>query len=499
MKLKAVIAGVLLSLVLSQTVMAEPYQGYTYNSYGEIVSTPNVYLPEKIIQGTDLGIGHFNKPTDLFKDKNNNIYVLDAGNNRVVVLDKDLKVNKVIAKFNNQGKAETLKNPGGIFVDDNGVIYIADAGNARVLKMDSSGNILGAFGKPKTELLSDETVYSPKKVVVNSIGTMFILSDNINQGLVEIDKAGTFIGFFGSDKIQANAAMLKELFWRKFSTKAQIAQRTSFQPLEYSNVFIDKNDFIYTSVAYNGIEKAQLRKLNPNGKNLLAEVGYGDYKSAGKTSSQFADITVDDDQFIFAVEKQYGNIFMYDQKSDLLGIFSGMGNTPGNFKEGVALETLGDKVLGLDIQNCNIIVFKPTEYCKYIREGVKLQEVGKSQEALAPWTKVQKLNTNYEMAYVGIGRALYLTGDYKGAMKNFELGNNKTEYSKAKKDYRTAYLRQHFTLMVTGFILLIIALNLLNKKKKAINSFLKGKFNFVFKTPNLPFGKVARKETETDG
>jgi tetratricopeptide (TPR) repeat protein len=319
--------------------------------------------------------------------------------------------------------------------------------------------------------------------------------------LVQVDKEGTFLGFFGADKIQTSAEILKELFWRKFSTKAQIAQRTSFQPLEYSNIFIDENDFIYTSIAYNGIEKAQLRKLNPNGTNLLAEVGYGDYKSVGKTSSQFADITVDDDQFIYAVEKQYGNIFMYDQKSELLGVFSGMGNTPGNFKECSSLETIGDKVLGLDVQNCNIIVFKPSEYGRQVREGVKLAEIGKFQEALEPWSKVQKLNTNYDMAYIGIGRALYLQGDYKGAMENYKLGNNKTLYSKAKKDYRTTFMRQHFTVIVTGAILLIVAINLLNRKKKQIKAYIIKKFPYKNQNAGgrIGFMRFGRKETGTDG
>lgn len=472
MKFKTIIACIVLSLLLIQPVYAEPYEGYTYNSYGEVVNTPNVYLPDETIQGIDLGVGHFNKPSDMFKDKYDNIYILDSGNKRVVVLDKELKLKRVIDNFTDNGKAYRLSNPQGIFVNPQGEMYIADTENNRIIIADQTGKILKKIERPNTDLISQDIDFNPAKIVVNSIGTMFVECWNINKGFVEMDSKGNFIGFYGANQVATDDSIKIEQIWKKFSTKAQKAQRTVVSPIEYSNLTIDDKDFVYASSAYLKINTGQIRKFNPSGTNILADVGYGDElpnpDAKRKTSSQFSDVTVDDDGFIFACEKKFGNIFMYDQKSDLLGVFSGVSNVPGNFKEVVALENIGDKILALDDQNCNITIFSPTTYGKYIRQGVMYQDLGQYDKALEPWRQVQKLNTNYEMAYVGIGRALYLTGDYQGAMKNFKLGNDKTWYSSAKKEHRTEVLRRHFGVYVCLFIGAIIAIKLLFKYKSKI-------------------------------
>ena len=75
-------------LCSSATVFAVPYQGYLFDYWSETVPAPEAYVPAKILSGTDLGVGSFNNPQDLFID-NDYIYVLDSGNNRIVVFDHD--------------------------------------------------------------------------------------------------------------------------------------------------------------------------------------------------------------------------------------------------------------------------------------------------------------------------------------------------------------------------------------------------------------------------
>ena len=58
------------------------------------------------------------------------------------------------------------------------------------------------------------------------------------------------------------------------------------------------------------------------------------------------------------------------------------------------------------------------------------------------------MNTNYELAYLGIGKALNRRGEYKEAMKYFELAHNATYYSKAFSSHRDQVLNEHFDLIM---------------------------------------------------
>lgn len=64
-----------------------PYATYTYSVEGEAQLSPHAYIPAFSIasaQGMDVP---FSSPSDVVADKQDNLYIADTGNNRVVVLD----------------------------------------------------------------------------------------------------------------------------------------------------------------------------------------------------------------------------------------------------------------------------------------------------------------------------------------------------------------------------------------------------------------------------
>ena len=67
------------------------------------------------------------------------------------------------------------------------------------------------------------------------------------------------------------------------------------------------------------------------------------------------------------------------------------------------------------------------------------------------------MNSNYELAYVGIGKSLLRNGDYNEAMKNFELGHNAEYYSDAFKLYRNDLLKENFGILMTGIVIVTVA------------------------------------------
>ncbi len=475
----AVAAVVALS---SLTAMAEePYEGYTYNTYGERVPAPNAYLPQKVITGTELGIGQLSKPADVFVDTNDDVYLLDSGNGRVVILDKNFKLKKVLDNFVKDGQPSPLKDAAGIFAKPKtGKIYIADKGNSRVAVCDYDGNIIEEITKPKTDLLGDEIVFAPKKVVVNSIDNVFILSENINQGLVTIDSDGTFQKFFGAEKIQLTAVQMADLMWRSILSKEQIKQTATFQPTEYANIFIDNEDFIYTATALETYEKAQVKRLNPTGTNILYEdMRYGDLQGEMEGTvlkvSAITDVTVDDNGFIFALDRNFGRIYMYDEQSWNLAIFGKKDNTFGTFSEPVAIENVDGKIIVVDSMKSNLTVFEPTEYGKKMIEAVTYHYKGRYAQALEPWQRVHEMNNNYEWAYAGIGRSQHMEENYSEAMKSFKLANNQELYSKSKKKERTVVMRKHFTAITVWALIVVFGLYFGIKYRKKIAELIKNK------------------------
>ena len=456
----------------------EPYEGYTYNTYGERVPAPNAYLPKKVITGKELGIGQLARPSDVFVDSWDNVYIVDGGNNRIIILDKELKLIKVLDNFVFNGEPSPLKDAAGIFAKpDTGKIYIADKGNERVAVSDYDGNIIEEIRKPDTELLSEAIVFAPRNVVVNSIDSVFVLSENINQGLVEFDVDGSFQKFFGAEKIQLTTAQQINYFWRNFLSKEQIRQTESFQPTEYANIFMDDENFVYTATALETYEKAQIKRLNPTGTNILNEdVRYGDltgeFDGTAFKVSAITDVTVDKNGFIFALDRNFGRIYMYDEQSWNLAIFGKKDTTFGTFQEPVAIDNVDGKILVVDAAKANVTVFEPTEYGKTMMEAEIYHYQGRYEKALEPWQRVHEMNNNYEWAYAGIGRSQHMEENYKDAMKSFKLANNNELYSKAKKKERTVVLRKHFTAIVIWLFIIIFALYFGLKYKEKISAYI---------------------------
>ncbi|CAF4597946.1 unnamed protein product, partial [Rotaria socialis] len=85
--------------------------------------------------GEGNGLNQLNFPAYLFVDRQQNVYVSDNNNHRVMKWNKGAKEGFVVAGGQGQGNALTqLYCPNGIFVDTLGTLYVADGGNNRVMR-----------------------------------------------------------------------------------------------------------------------------------------------------------------------------------------------------------------------------------------------------------------------------------------------------------------------------------------------------------------------------
>lgn len=427
-----------------------PYESYNYNFWEEATPMPAAYLPERYITGRELGVGDFLEPADMHISKSGMVYVLDTGNQRIVQFREDGTEVKVISSFNNEGTEDGFSNPSGIFTDQEEQIYVADTGNKRIVILSPGGELVRIIQNPQSDVLPAGFQFQPLKVTVDEANRVFVVANGVYEGIMQFDEKGTFIGYVGTIKVKRNYV---DYFWRLVSTKAQRAQMALFVPTEFSNQDIDHKGFVYATNIDVG-SKEPIKRLNPSGEDVLKRYGYYDvsgdiYYRRTTGPSKFVDIKVLGDGMYSALDSTQGRVFTYDESGNLLYIFGGLGNQLGMFKTPVAVEHIGERQLVLDRGKGNIVVFVPTEFGSNVNRAVRLHYQGEDTEAEDYWNRVLELNSNYDIAYTGIGKAKLMRKENKEALAYFKLGMDRKNYSVAYKRYRREVMKEHFGTVLT--------------------------------------------------
>lgn len=457
------LTGVLLTgPAAGKAAAAVPYESYTYNYWMDDVKSPSPYLPVKTVEGQSLGLGAFNEPKDLVVDAAGDVYVLDSGNSRIVVLDRDLRPKRTIDSFDNGGKQDRLNEPGGIALAPDGTVYVADTGNSRVVAIGAGGELVRTIANPKSDLLGDGFKFTPLKLAVDRSNRVFVIAQGAFEGILQFDADGTFMGYVGTNKVSFNA---EDYLWKTLSTKTQRDKMILFVPTEFSGISLDQRGFVYATNVDENSEDL-VKRLNPSGEDTLKRLGYfsvsGDlrYSSTGVNGgpSNLVDVAVRDKGIYSVLDSRRGRVFTYDREGDLLYVFGQMGTQAGTFQQPVAIDAFRDRIYVLDSGKARIHVFQETLFGSLVDRATGLHFEGKDQEAAAGWRQVLRLNSNYDLAYIGLGKAQLRNQQYKEAMHSFKLGMNRTYYSAAYKRYRKAFVREHFEAGFASLLALLAAI-----------------------------------------
>lgn len=461
--LVTVLAAVMLAVpVMGLTAWADmPYDTYSYNYYSEDVAQPHVYTYEESLSfaGDPL-----RGPQDMFV-KDGFFYIADTGNSRIVKTNEKQEVLMILDSGKNS--EDKLNKPQGVFVTEENHIYVADSGNSRLVEYDARGKYIRSIGRPVTDLIDPSANYTPQKVVVDHDGRIYVTAYGINMGLLEFSAEGNFQSFMGAAKVTVSPF---EYIWKNyFSTAEQRARMATIVPTEYSNIFVDEENFIYATINNLSSEAVlsggdMIRRLNPTGDDILRRLGkapiQGDiYKSADGQFSSFVDVTATDYGCYFLLDNANGKVFGYDYDGNSLFAFGRNGNREGNVRNAVAIGITSDaaKLYILDYQLGSILVFRLTEYGDYLLSALRLTSMGDSEGSIAAWRQVLKLNSNSEFAYSGLGKNYLAEGEYKTAMEYFKNGNNKKYYSKALYYYRKELMEENFgTIMAVLAVVIAI-------------------------------------------
>lgn len=116
---------------------------------------------------------------------------------------------------------------------------------------------------------------------------------------------------------------------------------------------------------------------------------------------------------------------------------------------------MNDCILVLDQDKGSLTVFRTTRIGANVHEALKLYYAGDYKAAVEPWKQVIAENANYELAYIGIGSALYNQQQYDEALTYFQLGRDSARYSEAFKEYRVALMRKNIVWIVAAVVAIV--------------------------------------------
>lgn len=457
--------GLILAVAACLTVFCMPTAAvsYTYDVKNQATLMPDAATVEKYMVSSPTEGYTFMTPADVATDADGNLYVCDSSTNEITVFDGDLEYSKILSSFTlPDGTSTTLTAPQGVFVDAKGTLYIADSEGGRVIVCDHSGAISRVITVSSEELYLTDFEFIPLKVAADAWGNVYILAKGVFDGLLQFNSSDDFIGFVGSNEVDASVI---DVLWKKIATKRQREQYAKTVPVEFNNIDIDSKGFVYTVTASitNSPEASEnVRKQTAKGTNILKTselygnvIGDLDFPltwelATASGSSSFSDVSAASSYGFLALDSNHGRVFVYNDDSDLLFAIGGKGTVEGAFKKPTAIATSGDRIIVLDSEVRSITVFRYTDYGKAILAAQQSYTDGDYEQSVTEWKAVLKQNSNLRIGYSGIAKSYIMLGEYKRGMHYAKLADDQTTYSKAFKYYRKEALKDNFLWLLIG-------------------------------------------------
>ncbi|MFA6889849.1 MAG: hypothetical protein WCQ80_02375 [Bacilli bacterium] len=369
-------------------------------------------------------------------------------------------------------------------------IYLCDKGNNQIVVIDAITYEIVKFVTVPDDISFEGINFSPEDVITDITGRMYVIADNIFEGIIQFSVDGIFNRFTGVNYVTLSAW---EIFWRNISTESQLAKQSSIINTSFTSMCTNSDGFIYsTSYAItndDGIvtdDNSMIKLINTSGKDVIRRNGYQSPKgdviyirsstaSAVRGPSKLSGITANEYGIYTVVDSKMGKLFTYDYEGNLLYISgqplyisSDRGSQIDTLSNPVAITYHGEELLVLDKNNKAILVYENTDIGALINQAVQYEYVGDSENAALVWQEVVKQNSNYEYAYIGIGKMYRKNKDYEKAMEYFKIGADKDAYSRAFKLYRDAKIRQAFPYIAGGVFAIVgakITYNLIKYKR----------------------------------
>lgn len=454
----------LFCLALLCSVMAtgicESGQSYIYSEFSAPIPAPNAYELEKSYYAKDIeGVSGLEDMQEAVVFENS-IYLLLK--NRLLILDKDFKLNKTIDKLDFNGSEILLEDMSGLAINKDGFIFMTSLKSGEILELDRNYSVRRVIPKPIIDGF-ENVAYKPIKLAVDAAGRIYIVAKGMYEGIVELNPDGSFSRFFGVNKVKFSAW---QYIWRIFATKEQLKRQSLWLPTDFTNIKLDKQGFMYACIKADAKTEPIIKRLNSSGNNIMqtkntfypvGDIAPNNFGSGIPTgSSVFISVDTNSDGVFICLDQKRGRVFAYNEDGRLLYIFGGLGQTDGHFRNPIDVDFLGDKIIVLDSLAKSIELYRPTEYGKAIISAVHNQFNFNYAEAKEQWQRVLEINPSFWLAHSGIGRALLREEKYEQALESLRLGSDRPYYSKAFEKVRNERLKSAFFPIVVGIFALVL-------------------------------------------
>ena len=198
--------------------------------------------------------------------------------------------------------------------------------------------------------------------------------------------------------------------------------------------------------------------------------------------STIVDVAVGEEGSWTILDESRSRFYTYDQSGNLLFAFGDNGDQLGNGQKFNSItyqivedEETGKKqyrLIALDIGTNKLTVYTPTSYHSTIMSALHNQNEHKYSESIIYWQEVLTQNNNFDLAYIGMGKALYNQGKYKEAMENLAKAYETDYYAMAFKEIRTKVIAKWILPIIIGIIAVLVGffkfLGYAKKKNKEV-------------------------------
>ncbi len=444
--------------------------------------------------------------SDIVTDYEGNIYIADKNNNRIVILNhKDLKVKGIISTYiDENNKDRTLNAPSGLYVtnpnlmvDGSQNIYVCNTGNKDIVVFDKDYNYVKTIKQPPIAGMLGANEFDPTAIAVDKYGRIFVVSKSCYKGIIVMSNQGVFTGFIGAQKVTTD---IFDEIWKNFQSIEQKQSSVHQLPDPFNNLTVDDDGFVYATINFSkssdlaqqlaNIETklaaySPVKKLNSMGIEIMKRNGFFDpggevvdpiLATDPKTNqkvSKIIDVAIGDEGTWTILDSDRQRTFTYDQNGNLLFAFGNSGNQTGNTVSSIAItyqavlnpdETeYEDYVYNLVVLDRSemgeyITVYHPTEYCQMIMKAIHNENNHQYDSTIGYWQDVLTRNNNFDLAYIGIGKALYNIREYEDAMEMLKSAYEVEYYSKAFAAVRKDFISKWMLPLIIGVIVLIVLL-----------------------------------------
>ncbi len=417
------------------TQQSAPYPTYTIGPNGRFVETQTAYEPAGYFD-MDLTL---RQPEDMMR-VGNKLYVADTGNQRIVRFNMETGEGDVVISG--------LSQPTGLYVNEVGDLYVADKGTQRIYRYNEAFELAQTFTRPLEPIFGQTSPFVPTKVTSGPRGILYVVGEGSTAGLMQINQAGEFIGFFGTNTTSFS--------WLQTISNFFGITRAANIPTSPTNVTLDSKGSVYTVSA---TTSQQVKKFNIASQSILSLNQY------------YTPVSIHVNAFdnIFTVS-QDGIISEYDSYGNMIFSFGGLDQ--GNRVSGLYVNPVDiitdedDNLWVLDKGTGLIQLLQRSEFAALVHQG--LINFKEGIYSLSQWENVLRMNSMFALANGALARGHYRLQAYEEALQYYAIAFDQAGFSEAFWQLRYTWLELNLSWVLIGIVLILLLRQLYQWAQKRI-------------------------------